>query len=78
MWSYSRSRRALPDINSRTLSTRLKEFEENHIAARTVSDTQPIRVSYELTDLGKGVYELLLPLLIFFSSEKYLLSQMER
>jgi len=63
-------RRALPNINSRTLTTRLKEFEENHIVTRTVSNTQPIRVSYELTDLGKGVYELLIPLLIFFAREK--------
>ena len=71
-------RRALPEINSRTLSTRLKEFEENHIVNRTVTDTQPIRVSYELTDLGKGVYELLLPLLFFFSGEKYQLDLKEK
>ena len=70
-------RRALPDINSRTLSTRLKEFEESRIVTRTVSNTQPIRVSYELTDLGKGVYELLLPLLFFFAGEKYKLGQKE-
>ena len=63
-------RRALPNLNSRTLTTRLKEFEEIHIVTRTVCNTQPIRVSYELTNLGKGVYELLLPLLIFFVSEK--------
>jgi DNA-binding HxlR family transcriptional regulator len=68
-------RRALPNINSRTLSTRLKEFEENHIINREVSNSQPIRVSYELTDLGKGVYELLIPLLIFFASEKYKIEQ---
>jgi len=70
-------RRALPKINSRTLTTRLKEFEENHVVIRTVSNTQPIRVSYELTDLGKGVYELLLPLLIFFASEKYKIEKKE-
>lgn len=70
-------RRALPDINSRTLSTRLKEFEENHIVIRTVTDTQPLRVNYELTDLGKGVYELLLPLLIFFSGERFQLKLKE-
>jgi len=67
---FNEIRRALPKINSRTLSTRLKEFEENYIVTRTVSNTQPIRVSYELTDLGEGVYELLVPLLIFFASEK--------
>lgn len=70
-------RRALPKINSRTLTTRLKEFEANHIVTRTVSDTQPIRVSYELTDIGKGVYELLLPLLLFFAGEKYKFEQKE-
>ena len=70
-------RRALPNINSRTLTTRLKEFEENHVVTRTVSNTQPIRVSYELTDLGKGVYELLLPLLLFFAGEKYKIDQKE-
>ena len=70
-------RRALPEINSRTLSTRLKEFEENNIVIRTVRDTSPLRVSYELTELGKGIYELLLPLLFFFSSEKYQIAQRE-
>ncbi|MFX1358865.1 MAG: winged helix-turn-helix transcriptional regulator, partial [Promethearchaeota archaeon] len=68
-------RRALPNINSRTLTTRLKEFEKNHVVTRTVSNTQPIRVSYELTDLGKGLYELLIPLLIFFAREKYKIDQ---
>jgi len=71
-------RRALPQINSRTLSTRLKEFEENHVVNRIVSDTQPIRVSYELTDLGEGVYELLVPLLIFFASEKMKIDHNEK
>jgi len=70
-------RRGLPKLNSRTLTTRLKEFEELHIVTRTVSNTQPIRVSYELTDLGKGVYELLLPLLIFFAGEKNKLDKKE-
>ena len=71
-------RRALPAINSRSLSTRLKEFEEHHIVTRTVTDTQPIRVQYELTNLGKGVYELLLPLLFFFSGEKYLIQKKDK
>ncbi|MFX0083083.1 MAG: winged helix-turn-helix transcriptional regulator [Candidatus Hodarchaeota archaeon] len=70
-------RRALPNINSRTLTTRLKEFEENHVVTRTVRNTQPIRVSYELTDLGEGMYELLIPLLIFFAREKMRIDQKE-
>ena len=70
-------RRVLPQLNSRTLSTRLKEFEENHLVTRTVSNTQPIRVNYELTDLGNGVYELLLPLLLFYAGEKMKLTKKE-
>ncbi len=70
-------RRALPNINSRTLSTRLKEFEEHYVVTRKVTNTKPIRVSYELTDLGNGVYELLLPLLLFFASEKFKIDQKE-
>ncbi|NHJ85192.1 MAG: helix-turn-helix transcriptional regulator [Asgard group archaeon] len=68
--SFNDIRRVLPELNSRTLSDRLKEFEENHIATRTVLNTQPIRVSYTLTNLGNGIYELLIPLLLFFVGEK--------
>ena len=65
-------RRTLPEINSRTLSTRLKEFEDQKIVTRTetIINSQ-LRVSYELTDLGIGIYELLLPLLMFFAGEIY-------
>ena len=68
-------RRVLPELNSRTLSTRLKEFEENNVVTRTVSNTQPIRVSYTLTDLGNGIYELLVPLLLFFAATKMKIEQ---
>ena len=68
---FNEIKRALPNLNSRTLTTRLKEFEEQYIVNRIVTNTQPIRVSYELTDFGNGVYELLLPLLMFFAGEKY-------
>ena len=74
---FNEIRRAIPDLNSRTLATRLKEFEENHIVTRTVTNTQPIRVCYELTDIGNGIYELLLPLLFFFAGAKYQLNQKE-
>ena len=70
-------RRALPNLNSRTLTTRLKEFDEHHIVTRTVTNTQPIRVSYKLTDLGNGIYELLIPLLMFFAGAKHELAQKE-
>ncbi len=73
--SFNDIRRVLPELNSRTLSTRLKELEENHIVTRTVIETQPIRVNYALTDLGNGVYELLVPLLLFFVGERNKIDQ---
>ncbi len=62
---FNQIRKAAPEINSRTLTVRLKEFESQGIVSRTVENTQPLRVYYELTDLGQGMYELLLPLLLF-------------
>ena len=62
---FNQIRKAVPEINSRTLTVRLKEFENQEILTRTVENTQPLRVYYELTELGQGMYELILPLLLF-------------
>lgn len=56
---------ALPYINTGTLTKRLRELEERGIAARIVHPGQPVRVSYEITTLGQGIFQLLLPLLVF-------------
>lgn len=39
-------------ISNRMLSKELKELEINQLVKRTVLDTQPITVQYELTDHG--------------------------
>jgi len=57
----------LPEINTRTLSNRLDEMEALGMVTRNVKTGKPIRVFYELTDFGRGIYELLIPLLSFFS-----------
>ena len=54
-------------INSRTLSNRLQEMEDIGMITRTVKTGKPIRVFYELSDLGLGTFELLIPLLTFIS-----------
>ena len=64
---FNQIRKSVPEINSRTLTIRLKEFESQGIVTRTVENTQPLRVYYELTELGQGVYELVLPLLFFYA-----------
>ena len=64
---YSDIHKYLPDINTRTLSKRLSELEELGMVNREVKTGRPIRVYYELTDFGLGLYELLVPLLTFIS-----------
>jgi DNA-binding HxlR family transcriptional regulator len=59
--------KGLDGINSRTLTNRLQEMEDLGLISRNVKTGKPIRVFYELTDLGLGVYELLIPLLTFLS-----------
>lgn len=40
-------------ISNRMLSKELKELETNQLIERTILDTQPITVQYELTEHGK-------------------------
>jgi DNA-binding HxlR family transcriptional regulator len=65
---FNQIRKSVPEINSRTLTVRLKEFEKQGILTRTVENSQPLRVYYELTELGQGIYELILPLLLFHAN----------
>lgn len=43
----------IPGISNKMLSKELKELEINQLVTRTVLDTQPITVQYELTEHGK-------------------------
>ncbi|MCV2875705.1 helix-turn-helix transcriptional regulator [Rhodobacteraceae bacterium XHP0102] len=44
--------RALPDISKRMLTQSLRDLERDGLVARTVFDTKPPSVTYELTALG--------------------------
>lgn len=46
-------------ISNKMLSKELKELEMNKIVNRTVMDTQPITVQYELTDHGKTLQTII-------------------
>ncbi len=53
-------------VNVGTLSKRLKSLEQDGIIERNVFQNQrPIRVSYNLSQLGHGIFRLLLPLLVY-------------
>ncbi|MFX0073527.1 MAG: winged helix-turn-helix transcriptional regulator [Candidatus Hermodarchaeota archaeon] len=69
---FNEIKKVLPKINSRSLTDRLRLLEKKGLVNRKVHNSQPYRVSYELTDFGRGAYELLLPLLYYFVlPEKY-------
>jgi DNA-binding HxlR family transcriptional regulator len=46
-------------ISNKMLSKELKELEINELVKRTVLDTQPITVQYELTDHGKSLQTII-------------------
>ncbi|MFK7000492.1 winged helix-turn-helix transcriptional regulator [Flavobacterium oreochromis] len=57
---YSELRKEIPTVTERTLSLQLKELEEDGLISRTVFSTKaPLRVEYELTELGKTLIPLL-------------------
>jgi DNA-binding HxlR family transcriptional regulator len=47
--------RGIPNITARMLSKELKELELNGMIKRTVYDTIPVSVEYELTKSGKSL-----------------------
>lgn len=55
---FSEIKQELPEINSRILSERLSELEEENIIKRVVQDTKPITISYEITDKGADLKQI--------------------
>ncbi len=51
--------RNIPKITPRMLSKELKELELNGILIRTVYDTTPVTIEYELSNSGKSITEVL-------------------
>ena len=48
----------LPEIGDRMLAVRLRELEQRGIVRRSVDPGPPVRVSYALTDVGRGFREV--------------------
>jgi len=53
---------AVPELSDRLLSERMKELERHGVVVRTVRPGRPLRVEYELTEMGRelapAVHEL--------------------
>jgi DNA-binding HxlR family transcriptional regulator len=45
----------IPEISDRSLSLRLKELEIEGIVVRAVEPTQPVSVTYSLTEKGRAL-----------------------
>jgi DNA-binding HxlR family transcriptional regulator len=50
---FNELKRSIPRVTGRTLSKDLKYLAENEIVRRTIKDTYPITVEYELTEYGQ-------------------------
>lgn len=52
-------KRHIEGIAPKILSKELKDLEMNHLVKRTVKDTMPITVEYELTSQGKSLKKVI-------------------
>ncbi|TCP45819.1 HxlR family transcriptional regulator [Tamaricihabitans halophyticus] len=52
---FAEIRDAIPALTDRMLASRLRELEAESIVTRTVIDTIPVQVQYELTDKGRDL-----------------------
>lgn len=62
---FNKLKASLPGISNRTLTHRLRTLEHQGIVRRTLRDEMPVRVDYTLTDHGKEIAMLALPLVVF-------------
>jgi len=62
---FNEIRRVLEGISSRTLTDRLSELEGRGIVVRTVHRDKPVKVMYSLTDFGRGLAALFVPVLFY-------------
>lgn len=59
---FKQLQKSIPGITGKVLSSDLKDLEQNGILTRTVYDTSPITVEYELTPYGETLEKLILEL----------------
>lgn len=52
---FSEIAQAIPELSDRLLSERMKELERRGMVRRTVIPGPPLRVEYELSEMGRGL-----------------------
>ena len=56
---YSELARRLAGVSQKMLTQTLRSLERDGLVARTVTPTVPVTVTYELTDLGLSLHQLM-------------------
>ena len=59
MMRYSQISREIPGVSQKMLTQTLRLLERDGMVSRTVTPSIPVRVDYQLTELGQGLYALL-------------------
>ena len=67
---FSEIRHLVPDLSDRLLSERMKELEARGVVSRHVDPGPPVKVLYELTDMGRSLEPALQELIMGGSLEK--------
>lgn len=57
---FNEMQRELNGITAKMLSKELKDLEMNRLVKRTVVDSMPVSVEYELTEYGKTLHTVIL------------------
>jgi DNA-binding HxlR family transcriptional regulator len=52
---FSQIGQAVPELSDRLLSERMKELEARGVVSRTVEPGPPVKVLYDLTDMGRSL-----------------------
>ncbi len=56
---FKELQRDLDGITAKMLSKELRDLEINHLVTRTVYDTKPVSVEYEISEYGKTLHKVI-------------------
>lgn len=67
---FKELQREIDGVTPKMLSKELRDLEINELVTRTVYDTKPVTVEYELTTYGKTLEKVILELAIWGSNHR--------